>query len=298
MIVITAPTSQIGSKLVSELLNVDASLRLIVRDAAKLPADARARAEVIEGSHGDSSVVARAFEGAHAVFWLAPPDSSRTLEQAWVDFTRPAAEAIRRHQVPRVVSITAIGRGTAWQDRAGPVSASIRMDNLLMDTGVAFRGIAMPSFMENTVRQAKLIKEQGKFFGPIRPDHKMPLTATCDMATTAAALLQDRTWTGQQQVPLLGPEDLSFNDQAAILSDVIGREVRYHQISFDQFKQQFLGRGASESFAQGYVDMYRAKDEGIDNTVRHTPENTARTSFRTFCQSVNDLRDAPPTSRG
>lgn len=38
MIVITAPTSQIGSRLVSSLLAADAPLRLIVRDAARLPA--------------------------------------------------------------------------------------------------------------------------------------------------------------------------------------------------------------------------------------------------------------------
>jgi uncharacterized protein YbjT (DUF2867 family) len=36
MIVITAPTSQIGSKLVTSLLGIGARLRLIVRDAARV----------------------------------------------------------------------------------------------------------------------------------------------------------------------------------------------------------------------------------------------------------------------
>src|SRR3546814_14407944 len=76
------------------------------------------------------------------------------------------------------------------------------------------------------------------------------------------------------------PEDLSFDDQAAIISDVIGRDVRYQQISFDQFKQQFLDRGASESFAQGYVALYRAKDEDVDTTALPTLENTSPTNFR------------------
>ena len=61
MIVITAPTSQIGSKVVTDLLGVGARLRLIVRDAAKLSDAVRDRTEVIEGSHGDASVVDRAF---------------------------------------------------------------------------------------------------------------------------------------------------------------------------------------------------------------------------------------------
>lgn len=284
MIVITAPTSQIGSKVVSALVGMDEPLRLIVRDPAKLPSTIRDRAEIIEGSHGDASVMDRAFEGADAVFWLAPPAWTQTLEEAYIAFTRPAAAAIRRHAVARVVSITALGRGTAWQDRAGPVTTSIGMDDMLMETGAAFRGLAMPSFMENTARQAAVMKDKGMFVGPIRSDRKLPFTATRDMAAAAARLLVDRSWGGQAEAPLLGPEDLSFDDQASIISQVTGRSVRYQQIPFDQFKQQFIDRGASESVAQGYVDMYRAKDEGIDNAARRIPENTVLTRFRAFCE--------------
>lgn len=284
MIVITAPTSQIGSKVVAALLDANAPLRLIVRNAEKLPSAIRDRAEIIEGSHGDASVVEHAFEGADALFWLVPPAWTQTLEEAYVDFVRPAAEAIRRQGVARVVSVTALGRGTPWQDRSGPVTASIRMDDVLMRAGAAFRGLAMPSFMENTARQAVVMNEKGMFFGPIRPDRKLPFTATIDIAEAAARLLLDDGWNGQAEAPVLGPEDLSFDDQAAIISDVTKRKVRYQQISYEQFKQQFLDRGTSESVAQGYVDMYRAKDEGIDNEAVRTPDNTGSTSFRKFCE--------------
>ncbi|RIA37423.1 uncharacterized protein YbjT (DUF2867 family) [Hephaestia caeni] len=286
MIVVTAPTSQIGSKVVSHLLTAGARLRLIVRDAGRLPADVRERTEIVEGSHGDAAIVDRAFSRADAVFWLVPPDMTRSLDEAWLGFTRPAAEALRWHAVPRVVSITALGRGTPWQEKAGPVSASIRADDMLMASGAAFRGLAMPSFMENTARQASAIRDSGLFFGPIDPDKKLPFTATRDMAAVAARLLGDENWTGQEDVPVLGPEELSFNDQAAIMSDVLGREVRYRQISYAQFRQQFLDRGASESLAQGYVDMYRAKEEGIDDAASHAAIERGVTSFRTFCEQV------------
>jgi hypothetical protein len=46
------------------------------------------------------------------VFWLVPPDShAASVDEAYVEFTRPAAEAIRSHHVGRVVDITALGRG-------------------------------------------------------------------------------------------------------------------------------------------------------------------------------------------
>ena len=290
MIVVTTPTGQIGSQVVARLIAAGADLRLIARRADKLPETVRGAAEVVEGSHGDPATLNRALDGADALFWLAPPDMSKTLDAAYLDFTQPAADAIRNHGVKRVVSITALGRGTAWQDKAGLVTASVRMDDLLMTSGAAFRGLAMPSFMENTARQAGVMKEKGLFFGPIDPDRKLPFTATRDMAATAARLLGDESWTDQQETPVLGPENLSFNDQAAIISEVTGRAVCYQQIPFDQFKQQFLGRGASESFAQGYVDMYRAKDEGMDNVAAGDAERLGPTSFRQFCE--NQLKPA------
>lgn len=67
-------------------------------------------------------------------------------------------------------------------------------------------------------------------------------------------------------------------------SEVLGREVRYQQIPFDAFKARLLGRGISESFAQGYVEMMRAKNEGMDNAAPRTPENTTSTTFRQWCE--------------
>ncbi len=283
MIVITAPTGQIGRHVVTDLLAMNASLRLVLRDASKLGDDVRDRVETVEGSHGDPHVIDHALAGADALFWLAPPDATLTLEQAYLDFTRPAVEAIQRREVARVVSITALGRGTDWQEKAGLVSASIRMDDMLMASGAAFRGLAMPSFMDNVLRQASTIKELGTMFGTIDPDKKDPTTATRDMGAVAAEVLADASWTGNEIVPVLGPEDLSPNDMAAIISDVIGSEVRYQQISLDAFKEQLLGNGMTPSFAEGYVEMMRAKDEGMDNVARLSGRRRTPTTFRHWC---------------
>ena len=74
---------------------------VIARDKSKLPSEVRARAEVIEGSHGDAAVIDQALDGANALFWLAPPDPTHTLDEVYLDFTRPAADAIRRSGVAR-----------------------------------------------------------------------------------------------------------------------------------------------------------------------------------------------------
>ena len=284
MIVVTTPTGKIGHHVVQHLLNGGEDVRVIARDPGKLPPAVRERADVVEGSHGDAAVVDRAFNGAEAVFWLvAPNPAAETLEQSYVGFTSPAAEAIRRHGVARVVAISVLGRGTPWQDKAGLITAALQMVDVLNETGTAVRAIALPGFMDNALQQLDMIKD-GRMFGPVDPDNKVPHTATRDTGAFAARLLQDRTWTGQEDVPLLGPEDLSYNDLAAIISEVLGREVRYQQVSFDGMKAQLLAHGMGEAFAQGYVDMMRAKNEGMDNMAVRTAANTGPTSFRQWAE--------------
>src|SRR6266581_3637425 len=192
MIVVTAPTGLIGHQVLENLLESGEPVRVIVRDPSRLPTQARDRVEIVQGSHGDADSVDRAFAGADAVFWLVPPDPrAGSVEAAYVDFTRPACDAFKRHEVPRVVGVSALGRGTAAAGNAGLVTASLAMDDLIAGTGVSYRALTMPSFMDNMLRQAELIKSQGVFVSPISGDRKLPTCATRDIAAVAAKLLLD-----------------------------------------------------------------------------------------------------------
>ena len=125
MIVITTPTGQIGRQVLGNLLDSGESFRVIVRDPAELPADVATGLDIVEGSHGDPAVVDKAFSGADAVFWLVPPDPrASSVEAAFVGFTRPAADAFRRHGVGRVVGVSALGRGTPGP--TGPATSPAR----------------------------------------------------------------------------------------------------------------------------------------------------------------------------
>src|ERR1700755_1764554 len=175
MIVITTPTGQIGGQVLDNLLATGEALRVIVRDPSALPTDARARVEVVEGSHGDPAVVNEAFAGADALFWLAPPDPrAPSVEAAFVGFPRPPAGGLKKQGVKRVVGLTALGRGTPWADRAGYVTGSLAMDDLIASTGVAYRALTNPSFMDNIARQSDAIESQGMFFSPISGERKLP----------------------------------------------------------------------------------------------------------------------------
>jgi uncharacterized protein YbjT (DUF2867 family) len=287
MMVITAPTSMIGRQVLDSLIGRGGPIRVIARDPARLASHARENTEVIVGSHGDADVVDKAFDGADAVFWLVPPDpKAEKVVCAYVGFTGAACAALKKHNVRRVVGISALGRNTKVAEHAGLVTASLAMDDLIANTGVAYRALTMPSFMDNILRQAQAIKNQGMFFSPIDGDRKMPSCATRDIAAAAAKLLFDTSWSGVGHAAVLGPEDLSFNDMAQIMSQVLGKTIRFQQTSFEAYKARFLEFGMSEAMAQGMTDMAAAKNNGLDNSEPRTPENSTPTSFGRWCEEV------------
>lgn len=284
MIVVTAPTGTISHQVLEGLLARGESVRVIARTPARLPERVRAAVEVVQGSHGDPDTVDRAFSGADAVFWCLPPDpTAASVRDAYVEFTRPASAVFARHAVGRVVGVSALGRGTPQAAHAGFVTGSLAMDDLIASTGVPFRALTMPSFMDNLLRSVPTIKNQGVFFSPIAGDRKLPSCATRDIAAAAVGLLTDRSWSGSGEVPLLGPEDISFDDMAQTMSEVLGRPVRFQQIPGQALKDRLVGAGMSEAMAQGMVDMALAKDAGLDNAAARTPSSSTPTTFRQWC---------------
>lgn len=282
MIVITAPTGQIGSKLVATLLRQDEPVRVIVRDPDRLAADVRTRAEVVAGSHRDPDVLYRALDGADALFWLMPAAATASSPyEAYVTASIPGADAVVRHAVPRVVIISALGRGS--QIYAGHVSASHAMEDLFRSTGAHVRALALPAFMDNVLRQVAAIKE-GVVSGTVPAGLRMPWIATKDIAALAAGYLLDRTWTGQDSVEVLGGEDLSHQEIAEVLTEVLGRPVRFRRGDRAAVCRFLVGRGFSEAMARSMMDMDLAGERGINNATPRTPGNTTPTTFREFAE--------------
>ena len=185
-----------------------------------------------------------------------------------------------------MVGVSALGRGTPVAGRAGNVTATLAMDDRIAATGVPYRALTLPSFMDNTLRQVGPITEQGVFFGPAQPDRPAPAVATRDIAAVAARLLRDDSWTGFEEVPVLGPADISYDEMAAVIADVLGRPVRYQQIPAEDYRAARIRAGASEPMAQGLLEMALAKNDGLDHGVTRTLGASTPTTFRQWCLDV------------
>ncbi|MEV4889888.1 hypothetical protein AB0K48_10920, partial [Nonomuraea sp. NPDC055795] len=188
-----------------------------------------------------------------------------------------------RHQLRPGVGVSALGRGTPQAAQAGLVTASLAMDDLIAGSGVAYRALASPSFFENLLEEADTIRENGVFTDTVAADRPAPLVAVADIAAAAAGLLLDRSWTGVGSVPVLGPQDLSPNDLARIMTEELGRPVRYERRPLDELRSTMLGHGLNAAFVEGMVDMKRAKDQGLDAGAGRSAQAGPATGFAQWC---------------
>lgn len=67
------------------------------------------------------------------------------------------------------------------------------------------------------------------------------------------------------------------------MTEQLGRPVRYERQPLDELYTDLLGYRLNEAFAQGVVDMKRAKNEGLDAGVTRTPATVSPTTFQHWC---------------
>lgn len=284
MIVVTTPTGQIGSRLVRELRERGENVRVIARTPDALDPEVRESVEVVAGSHADPAVLDAALAGADALFWLVPPGRSAAGALAYyLDFTEPAVAAIRRHGVGHVVGVTSAGHGYARP--AGVLSAAFAMDERLAASGAAYRALSLPFYLENLLGQAEGIRERGVFSLAAPGDRPFATVATSDVAVEAAELLTARDWSGREDVPLFGPDRLTLEQLAAVMSEELGRTVAYRPMSIDELASAMRAGGATEQAVRDTTEMFAAQVDGIYD-ADWARAKTGATDVRSWCRTV------------
>lgn len=138
MIVVTAPTGHIGSKVLPQLLKTSEKVRVVVWGAGKLSADVRARVEIVEGSLDDAGTVAKAYRGAEQLFYVIPPRTKyANPNDYYMSFGKITCDAIKELKLKRVIYISGTGLGV--DKKAGAAFSSSLFEQALNETGTALR---------------------------------------------------------------------------------------------------------------------------------------------------------------
>ena len=227
-IAVATPTGHVGSAVVDFLLEFGGDIRVVLlgRRPDRLKEFVRRGAEMAIGSQDDADYLVKATRGVEALFWATPPGYGSDNVRAFQNrLGRAAATAIRTNKIPRVVNLSSIG---AHLDAGvGPIGGLHDVEGLLNEAATHITHLRPGFFFENLLWQLDPIRKWGHISLPISGDRRYPMLATRDIGRVAAARLASRGWIGHFVGELHGPADLSFDEVAGILADVLGRKVEF-----------------------------------------------------------------------
>src|SRR5690606_13185946 len=148
-------------------------------------------------------------------------------------------------------------------------------------------GSASPrsSFMSNTLEWAESIRTEGVVREAF-PEARSALVHDADVAAVAAVALTEDGHHGHEYW-ITGPEALTIRQRVHILGDVLGREVRFVELSRDEVVARWRGEGYSDSDIEFFLQM-RTDPPEAGRTVRRTVEEVTGVPARTFAQSVEE----------
>lgn len=285
-IVVNTPTGNIGKRITERLLAAGADLILLTRNPCKLDAAVRNQAIIYQGSLEDAEFVQQTTAGAEALLWITPTNLAAPDQRAWYQhFGQVAANAVQTNRIPYVVNISSrdahVGEGVGIISRLHDVEQALSQaaDNILH--------LRCGFFMENYINLAlETIRTVGKIFLPVPGDARYPMVATRDIADVAADRLLNKAWSGHCIQELHGPVDLSFDEAAAVLSQALAKPVDHVFISPEQARANLVTRGASQDFANQFVEMYGMWNREIVPGEPRTLETTTPTTLFEWATEV------------
>lgn len=263
-ILVTTPNGNIGRRIIPELLSPEFSVRVITENPAALPAEIREQVEVVVGSVTDPATLLAALDDVESLFWCVPGagKNETDIQGHYERFARVLCGTVRQAGTPRIVTISAVGRGLVRN--AGPISGLHAMEEILNESGAAIRHLRCGLFMECLIPQARYIFDRGVVSFPISGEVAVPLVAAHDVADVALRWLVRDDWNGVERIAVMGPERLSFNQVAAVLEEVLERPVQYREAPVNQYVQSLTALGASVEYAHGLVQMFGELAKGLE----------------------------------
>jgi uncharacterized protein YbjT (DUF2867 family) len=288
MYVVMGASGNTGQVVATNLLARGQKVRVVGRDSAHLQALTSKGAEPFIADVTDAGALGKALHEADSAYVMIPPNITSKDPLGHANRVSDAiAAAVRNAGTKNVVALSSIG--AELPSGSGPVIALHNLEQKLNQVSSAnVLYLRAGYFMENTLPQANPIRRMGSLAGPLRPDLKLPLIATRDIGATAADVLLHPAIPGKPTRELLGQRDLSYREVASTIGKAIGKpDLKYVQVSDDQFRSALVQMGMSEQMANLLLEMTQALNAGKMRALEtRTPQNTTPTSYETFTAEV------------
>lgn len=223
MILVAGATGTVGRHVVEQLAAEGHPVRALTRK----PGDARfpAHVEVAQGSLTDLATLPAALAGVRAVYLLAHGD-------------RPADlfDLVKQAGVGQVVLLSTGFVDDTADVQPNAIAARHRPFELAAhDAGLAATFLRPTEFANNALQWAPQIAAGDVVRGPYGAAQTAPIHEH-DLAEVAVRVLVDGGPAGG--LALTGPESLSHADQARLIGDAIGRDIRFEDLPPEVWREQ------------------------------------------------------------
>jgi uncharacterized protein YbjT (DUF2867 family) len=277
MILVTGATGTIGSEVFRRLAAAGERPRALVRD----PQMARARlGDTVEHVVGDldrRETVEAGLAGVDRVFLLTR-QSTRQPDQE-----RNVIDAALRSGARHLVKLSVFRA-----DERSPLQIARQhrdTERALEQSGLAYT-IARPVFlMQNLLR---MVRE-----GAIHTaagDGRVAMVDARDVAAVGAHALTSRSCDGKTYT-LTGPQPLSFDDVAEILSQQTGTRIRHVRIARADVRNALERSGVDAWFAEDMANLHSMLAAGYEDLVTDDVRTVTGTSPSTLAEFGRDFAD-------
>jgi uncharacterized protein YbjT (DUF2867 family) len=284
-ITITTPAGHIGSKLADILLKSgEAQVTALARTPSKIENLAARGARVIAGDQLDPAAVNKAVEGTDVLFWLVGVDyTAINVRARYNQFADVASGVLRRHPQLRIVHLSSVG--AQLPDRTGPIKGLYDTEQKLVAAGRDVIHLRANYFMENVLSSLPTIASDSAIYATQPGSATSEQVATADIAEAAAHYLL-RGPLGHHTVDIFGPENISFDQVAAIVGETIGKPVSHVQVQPDALKAALGSAGISADLAAELVELQRAMSDGLLHARVGDLQWKGKVTFANFAQEV------------
>ncbi len=285
-VLVTGATGRVGRAVVAELLGAGVPVRALTRRpaTAALPATV----EVVAGDLTVPDSLDSVLQGVGAVFllWTAPPGTAPVVVERLASHTRRVVFLSSPHQTPH-----------PFFQQPNPMARfQAEIERLIAAAGLQSTFIRPGMFASNAqFWWGPAIRDGDVVRWPYGAAETAPIDER-DVAAVAARALCEDGHTGGDYV-LTGPESLSQADQVSLIAAALGRQIRFEELSPEEFRRETAGRWPGP-----VVDMLLAAwgaTIGRPAFVTSTVADVVGSPPRTFLEWVADHADAfraPPAS--
>lgn len=249
MIGVTGATGRLGGRVASRLAAAGVEERLLVRDPARAPA--LPGSSVAQASFDDVDAVRAGLDGVSVLLMVSAAESADRLGQH-LTFVDAAAAAGVEHIVY-----------TSFYGAASDCTFTLGRDHYATEQRIRASGMRFTFLRDNFYADfmPALAGPDGVIRGPAG-DGRVAAVAVEDVADAATAVLLDAAEHAGATYGLTGPEALTLDDVAAIVSAELGRPITYYAETLEEAYASRASYGAPDWQVDAWVSTYTAIAEG------------------------------------